>query len=1086
MNEIKTNLPMSLELNSDDLVKDDEPVYIKRNSWINKNKLSPLYKSTFKGYPTTKSNIYFEAGYNIGNKTYPVSDYEKIIKSITTVDDLDIEYECKGRSLYGSVYKNNNNIVLSNYKSKITVTGTSVAIYKDYAAVQYEDTLTVYQLSTLSSIKTISNSKGDVNNLVYINSTFYAYGNDDNDATKCWAVIQAGTKSFTEEFQGCLDYIDDKIVLTGQPVYKMDAIKNVPSNLTLSTYKEYLNTNGTMLCPYTIMGNGTIKWNLIASYNDPNNTPTGTTISTYEDLEDLTTVVENRIACSITNADPDIYCPKYLTCFISGITTYSSDGTVDWPDIKYSFVHHINRDDYDIYDCVYDSKSGWLSNNKYLPLIDPNTSPGVFWTTNIGEYESGFWFKDIFTNIQTNRGSIYDWGKGWSRHYSQRVAWRGVCVSTSSIYYTDYTTPQYRFTGLCYLPLLFITNDEAVWFDTESEDYSSVSSVQSLNGVKGSNTYYTNLRTDANSLLVSYDILDGDGNLGVLTSAITWDNYYALNGHIRVREIGYTEYSTHEYADFIHLIGDSNSGDKGQVSTFPLVFNDDYFTRNVYNGIFTSIVSNGVLLNTSTDDGIEYYDCEENRVLIDDKIITFSGASDVSLKKLSEYTTVSNILNNDVILENRTNDKVVISQAYLSNMGVDLDNTFATAGFWSPTSISNNNILYAQGINENMNDSDYRSSSYLLPEITIPCYTHASQLNKLKQYQKEHNVFINPLVETNNQINVYFNYTLLSTDDVYQYSIKDGSVFVDSKLKDNTWYITSETFYYPIGIIDALNVKNSDSSPFIELGKYSVELYEKDGYKTLMINPTLSELSIEAVFNIYSSTYFFNGQAIYYRDSDSNTFVVDALGLAFLANSGTEAYFYSTVDKNIYMFTGSTTLTSFKKASSKIKSAVFSPPEQSLYILFEDGLYRKHGEEESFIEMSGNELSKTESGVVVILDSEFIKYSPFETEDSEKMDLEIATPWIGDYSKLYKFMYLDVITDGVGKLAVLMDVLYDDKSYNSFDLKNSKSDNGYRFRITPKDIKGNAFRFSIKSSTGIKSLILGSEPISNDIISTRI
>lgn len=1083
MNEIKLNLPASLELDKDDLVNDNEPTYIKRNSWINKNKLSGLYKSTFEGYPTTKSNIHFRTGYVIGNKTYSVGDYEKVIESITTVDDLDIQYECKGRSLYGAVYQNNRNIVLSNYSSKIKVNGTSVAIYKDYAAVQYNNTLSVYQLSNLSLIKTLSNSN-DVNSFVYINSTFYAYGYDGNDATKCWSVIQAGTKSFTEKFQGCLDYLDGKIVLTGQPVYKMDAVKNVPGNLTLSTYKTYLNTKGTMLCPYTIMGNNTIKWNLLASYSSPNQTPTETKISTYEDLEGLTTVVDNRVAGISSSITPDSYCPRYLTCFISGITTYSSDGTVDWPDIQYSFVHSVSDTNYYIYYCVFDKE--WVSNNSYLPLIDPNTSPGVFWTTNVGEYESGFWFRDIFTNIQTDRGSIYDWGKGWSRHYSQRVCWQSVGVSTKQITYTDSTTPQYRFTGLCYLPLWFITNDEGVWFDTASEDYISTSSVMSLNGVSGANTYYSNLRYNASDYFVSYNIFDGDGNLGVLSPAVTWDNYYGPLGHVRVREIGYTEYSTHEYADFIHLIGDSNSGDKGQISTFPLVFNDDYFTRNIYNGVFTSIVKNGVLLNTSTDDGITYYDCEEYRVLIDDKIITFTEESNVTFKKLSEYTTVSNILNNDIILENRTNDKVVISQAYLSNMGMSLDNTFATAGFWSPTSVSNNNVLYAQGINENMNDSDYRSSSYLLPEITVPCYTHASQLNKLKQYQKEHNVFISPLVETNNQIDVYFNYTLLSTDDVYQYSIKDGVVFVDSKLKDNTWYITAETFYYPIGIIEALNVKNSNSTPFIELGNYSVELYEKDGYKTLMVNPTLSELSIEAVFSIYSSTYFFDGQSIYYRNGDENTFVTDALGLTFLANSGTEAYFYSDTDKNIYLFTGSTTLNPLKKVNKEIKSAVFSSSEQALYILFEDGLYRKHGDEETFIELTGESLSKTEDGAVVVLTDSFVKYKPFETANSKQIELELSTPWIGDYTRLYKFMYLDIITDGVGKLTATMDILYDDKSFNSFSLKNIKSDNGYRFRITPKDVKGNAFRFSVKSNIGIKSLILGSEPISNDVISTRI
>lgn len=1086
MNNISLKLPLGLDIDKNTIIEDTNPTAVTRNSWLFKNQLGPLYKSTTKGFPTTKHSVYVDNdNYIIDNKEYLISDDSKRIKSITKITDA-FEYNVVARSLNGTIYKSNNNIYLYNYSNSITVTGNSAAIYKDYAAVQYNTTIDIYQLSTLTKIKSITNANfKDINQFIYISSSFYALGYDDSDATKCWSSIVAGSTAFYNEYQGCLDYIDNKIILTGQPVYKMDASKTTLAT-NLAAYKKNLNANRTMLCPHTVMDNGTIKWNLLAQYQDPNNTPTETQVSTYSDLEELTTLVDNTICANKTNTE-STKGPSYITCFISGITEYNSDGTVDWPDIKYSFVEDFSND-YNIPYCTYDSKEGWTG-GQVLPLINPNTNPGVFWTTDIGEYESGPWFRDIFTNIQTDRGSIYDWGKGWSRHYSQRVKWQYQFVlATSQLKFTDYTSAQYRFTALLYAPLWFITNDTGIWFDTTAEENTSTSAISSLNGIIGENTYYSNCYESTSDSLFSNNLVDGDGNIAYVTSQITISPYYSsLGTYARFREIGYQEYSTHEYEDFIHLIGDSNSGDKGQVNTFPLVFNDDNYTRNYYNGIFTSVVKNGVLINTSTDDGITYYDSGADSILIDDRIIEFNDSADVYFSKLSEYTTTSNLFNNDIILENRTDSNIKISAAYLSSMGVVLDNTLALARFWSPTSISNNNLLYAHGINENMNDPDYRSSSYLLPEITIPLYTHTSQLNKLEQYKKEHNCFINPLVETSNKLDVYYTYTLLSTDNNYKYSIKDNSTIVDSKLKDNTWYINSETFYYPVGIIDALSVRNNNSTPFIELNNYSVELYEKDGYKTLVINPTLSELSIEAVFTIYSSTYFFDGQSIYYRNGDSNTFVVDALGLEFLANSGTEAYFYSNIDKTIYVFTGSTTISPLKKidVDTKILSTVYSPSEQSLYILFNNGLYRRHEDEESFIELSADYLVKTENGVAIVKDNEFYNLYSWFVDNAEKIALEYSTPWIGNFTKLFKFEYLDIIANSNSNISVTLETLYDNGSRSSFELQKNKGD-FYRYRVTPKDVKGNAFRFSIKSDSIITAILIGAEPISNEINSVRV
>lgn len=1084
MNTIKLSLPISLDLDSSDITNDDEPFALNRNSWLFKNKLSPLYKITNSGYPSTKNKAisYSNNVIKVGKTDFNV-DATKVISKITTIDEQ--SGDLIDRSIKYTVYYKDNKAYIyyndgSGFTSVFCNDKDSIALYKNKIAVLYNSTVTVYSDGLV--YKTIKDWSYDrLNTFVYVNDNLYAFGYDNNDCRKCYTVAYVNGEQHTLEYQGCLSVKDNQIIVTGEPVYRRCAVdENSWRGGNGPSFRTFIKENGAKLANHTEMDNGTIKWSL-ANYKYLANSytvPTSKVITTYDELQELTSSVNNNIL-KLSNTDyakMGYNTHSYDTVWISAYTVIDETG-IDYPDIETCYVDGLKcyyNDDY----YVGGKADYWIKDNKNLFLIDPNATPGNFWST-AGDYETAYPFNGVFTNIQTDRGKIYDWGKGWTRHYCQSVesVWSQICKEKNQ----DIT---YNTNAIKYAPLLFIENNNVLM---HLDTYTS-SSNMFINDVTGENSYYRWEDDITGGGYYEIKSTDYEGNIAFLTSATTTGGYReAINRRYRI--IGYDEYQSHEYDDWVHLIGDSNSGDKGLVDTFPLVRTlNDHIAVNIYNGVFTSVLYDGVLLNTSTDDGIKYFDYEDDKILIDDKIIEIEDISDdnVYFKKIAEYLTTSNIITPKIIVENRTNEKVYLSNAYISQMGVSFNDTYSLAGFYSPTSISNNNVLYAQGVNENMNDADKRSASYLFPEYTIPNYTHSSQLNKLAQYKKENNVFISPVIEdTNNQVDVYYTYTLDSLDNSYKYSIKDDETFVDEKLNDNTWYIDGETFYYPIGLVDALLINNENSTPYINVGDYAVELYEKDGYKTLMINPVNQELSIEAIFTIYSSTYFFNGQSIYYRNNDTDTFVTDALGLEFLANSGTEAWFYSPADKNIYVFTGSTTITKLKSAAkiNKIIDTVYSPSEQALYILTDIGLFRKADKEESLIEVEGDSLVKVEDGVIILNNNNFIQYKPWEITDGEKQILKYSTPWIGNYDKIYSFQYLDIITDGAGNLKVSMDVLYDNESCSKFDLKSTTD---FRFRITPKDIKGHAFRFNIESDTGIKGIILGSSIISDDIKGTRV
>lgn len=400
---------------------------------------------------------------------------------------------------------------------------------------------------------------------------------------------------------------------------------------------------------------------------------------------------------------------------------------------------------------------------------------------------------------------------------------------------------------------------------------------------------------------------------------------------------------------------------------------------------------------------------------------------------------------------------------------------------------SNDVWLQGSGHNVNLKDNDV-TVSYLLPPIEVPIYVDPTNLDK---FNKEVIKKVKPLIKVNREqmfnedaVDVYFTHTLDTTDCKYRATIKgNGEQTYNTLLDENTYWLEAQTTIFPIGLGSQVKGINY-IAPTVKLpGNYSARLYTSNNTAFLGYNISSQVYYGDQVFTIYTSSFYYDGQAIYYvggtNESTQNSFVCYAIGMDFLGNSGTEAYFYSRWEKRLYVFTGSATLQagdSFARFG-EIVDTCYSSHEQALYILFDDGHLYARTQRDSFLldykDITNPHLEGTTLGCAVVGDNGWMYYSPVNGEISP---LNIETSFIGDEGSLFKYSFVDCVLYNVKddceldiEFVILNGIEQKSTKLHKAITKSEWKGRNLRIRLTPNSNSniGTSFKIIIKSDDDI-------------------
>ena len=493
------------------------------------------------------------------------------------------------------------------------------------------------------------------------------------------------------------------------------------------------------------------------------------------------------------------------------------------------------------------------------------------------------------------------------------------------------------------------------------------------------------------------------------------------------------------------------------------------------------------------------------------------GVYSFRIEKMADYIFKTNSCQNSNNVFSETHGGNITQATAFISYSMDCKFTLSNLGYWllMPTdgpSYGTNNVYYfGAGINPNLDPNEI-STSFLLPSITIPFYSATSDLATLQSIVlQSRKGLITAVVEEDGftfipsvcNVDQYWTFSQYSTDNTYKVSIDSNNKrYFDDTLEDTSWWPDAATTIYPIGIASKTYGENYITAT-VDTGNNYVSRFYNQNNKTFLAYNNASQVYYGSeIFTIQSGNYYFDGQGIYYLGSQSdysqNIFTAYAIGMKFLANSSSEAYFYSEWDKSLYLYTASNTLQKSISLADcgNIIDALYSSAEQALYILFDDKkIYIKTQVDDCFIDgidtgiYYGAYLQSTEIGCQEIaITSAGTKV--FQIMNPYRFDIirpfEIETEWIGNSDVVTSFHYADIIfysdnpTSAI-TVDIYLNTLNGDvvkEKKRTLTIKPSMWKNKlYRERIVPAEPIGNAAKLIITSSDSIKvmSMTLATE-----------
>ena len=700
-------------------------------------------------------------------------------------------------------------------------------------------------------------------------------------------------------------------------------------------------------------------------------------------------------------------------------------------------------------------------------VTDPGANPGQFWNGAVGEFDNVFPMKYIYTNKQANRGRTFVYGKGFIRCY---------VINGGVVGYTNNTN--YIFNPF--------SSDSYVY---ENRNGTVTTSYLDANK-NGANTVYK----DPN---IPVPFIANDGDVSLMIDSTVYD------GNIRVHPLSAEQFTNKAWNEWLWSIGGSNYGNEAFLSDIPFYVKYGDFITLGYSGYTIGFSWNKCLINTPNKE-IEVWnhtDIDGKHIIATSENVYVLGTGEFKIKKLADYIFATNCITEWNTLQEGRNGIIRLVRSFIPyNMSFIINSRWRTLQFKCPEDGSAANGVWMTGaaVNANLKD-DYLAASFLLPAIEVPLYINAVDMDTFNKQIVNGNIpLLQPLKEdllfSDEELLVYYTHSQSSTDIIYRETLKGNDAFFNSDYEDNNWWLTSTTIMFPVGIASKMSGINYMSSTVDLEGNYTARLYVNNNQAYLVYNIAEQVYYGSTIFTIYTNNYYYDGEAIYSIVGAGNTeFVCYAIGLRFLGNSGTEAYFYSPYDKCIYLFSGSNTLSKAKSLAkmSDIIDSMFSSVNQRMYILDDHSNVLWLSNESSGLYRLNNidHLESSEKGCIFVSDDGFLIYSPKEDEFEDIVPMEIETSWIGDNTSLQKFGFATIQlyapTPEASKIKVLMetkdgtDIKTTAKEVN---IKKSDWKGTYlRIRVTPENANGQAFKFIIETDDYVRimNIEFAFEQISN-------
>lgn len=502
------------------------------------------------------------------------------------------------------------------------------------------------------------------------------------------------------------------------------------------------------------------------------------------------------------------------------------------------------------------------------------------------------------------------------------------------------------------------------------------------------------------------------------------------------------------------------------------------------NVILNSLSFNGDAINLNRNDKCF-------TIAVGNTVYNYSTEAPITVCKVSDFNFATNIVTvNNFLKEDRSTGQLSVLPSSLSlipEFSIDLDRL---PRFVQPSlgNTANDTLFVNLAYNANM-ESRYATTSALLPSYQLGMYVPSDAGNSLNQtiYGTLNTIVTPEITGLSYPVCVYAAHTLRTTSVDYLYTSTKGTVSISEELNCTTWWPDASTTYFPISLMSCFSNINSLTASICLSQDYSASLSTCDNTMMTVYNNAEQVYRASNVFTIYGSRYYYDGQGIYFLQSDgTQQLAAYALGMTYLAAASNEAYFFSNSDHTIYAFTGSNTMTEVVTASDvgKVVDAMFDSTNQLLWILFEEGLYVKSStsKESSFFgNVKGYKLESQTSAIIVLRNDEpnlSLSIQSFNTH----LPLELESEWIGMNDAGYKVSYFDVLIyndEREHDLEITASVLANGrikKDVRKIHIDKKDFDGGtfYRCRITPVDNSGNAAKIRIysKDKVSIQGIII--------------
>ena len=721
--------------------------------------------------------------------------------------------------------------------------------------------------------------------------------------------------------------------------------------------------------------------------------------------------------------------------------------------IKYSFTYGMNKAGAFMY------MEQWAGANAWQ-MVDTVASPGVYWQTEEDDpYTAIFPNASVYTNNIDARGRDYEYSGDWLRCIFNYRTWK-ITSSVFSIFSTPVT--------------LFTYKDGKT--TTATLDNINAQAIKKTGKLDG----------------WAVPTPNSDGTFNIANSTV-WFKFKKtdkkwLKHHIFSKaQASNRAWSTwRNTADF-------------KVNDFPM-FADigDGYKVHLYQNLPICISKNNIAITTPTTEMDSVYAAKGNILVANKSIFRFEDITidNIEVEKIADYKFKTNIVAPLNLFAEKRDGSIELAHSFIPYFNEVKWNGYGSLALLQCPDGNDYNDTFSMGFGINATlDDNITETSALLPAIGIPFYCNSRNIDAFNRQIIDKNAPVmvpdTTCIPKDVALGVFFTHSLKSTDISYRYSEKNGEIYHDDKYDNTQWWVGSTSIFLPLGLGSTFSGINYLASTVELPGNYSVRLYTQNNNSFLLYNITQQSYYGQTIFTIYGSSYYYDSQGIYYiGDGSSNEFVCYAIGMKFLANSGTEAYFYSPVDKYLYTFTGSNTLTKAVPLSNvpEIKDAVFSSVDQTLFLLFEDDtLYAQNGISSAyFTNFTGiKELQGTVKGCSIIETSK--SFHILNPEEGEVIPLHIETEYTGSDDAVWQCSYVDLMlynNNNEVDFTVEVDMMGTENMSvkKNVHLKKSDFKNDYcKVRVSPKVNSGQGFKVAIysKSKISIMSIAPKIERISD-------